>query len=321
LEVILTLNGRAVAALFALALLCVSVPARAADPIFLPGARVGLVPPAGMVASHSFRGFEYRFRQAAIVITEMGAETFSHLEKDFAPEAMKAGGLDFERREDLNIGDAQAFLVTAHQDAGGERTHKWALVLTRSDLTAVVLVVFPDAAKDAYPDAALRAALASVAVRAGVPDEEKLSLLPYRLADLGGFHLVQAIPDGTAVLTLGPADVTVAAAQPFFMIRLASGEPPAPAERESFARRTLTRIEGLDDLKYLQSGPLRIGGEQGFEIIAEATDGKAHVGLTVVQWLRFAPGSNMQMLGIARREPWPEVFPRMRALRDGIANK
>jgi len=221
----------------------------------------------------------------------------------------------------MNVADAKGFLVTAHQDAGTERTHKWALVLTRGDITAVVLVVFPDAAKDAYPDAALRAALASVVVRAGVPDEEKFGLLPYRFGDLGGFHLVQAIPDGTAVLTLGPTDVTVAVAQPFFMIRLAAGEPPAPAERESFARRTLTRIEGLDDLKYIQSGPLRIGSEQGFEIIAEATDGKAHLGLTVAQWLRFGAGSSIQMLGIARREAWPDVFPRMRALRDGIAIK
>src|SRR5262249_20093967 len=122
------LSRRSVTALFVAACLCGSARAQATDPIFLPGARVGLVPPVGMVASHSFRGFEDRFRQAAIVITEMGAETFSHLEKEFAPEAMKAGGLEFERREEMSLADAKAFLVTAHQDAGSERTHKWALV-------------------------------------------------------------------------------------------------------------------------------------------------------------------------------------------------
>jgi len=308
------------AAIFASVLACATSSAQAADPVFLPGARIGLVPPAGMVPSRSFRGFEDPVRQAAIVITELGAETITHIDKEFTPDAMKAGGLEFERREDVALADARGYLVIAHQDAAGVRMRKWALVLARSDLTAIVLVVMPDAAKDAYPDAGLRASLASLAVRASVPDEEKFALLPYRLGELAGFRLVQAIPDGTAVLTYGRTDVAVAAAQPFFLIRMSAGDVPL-AERDSFARRVLARIEGLDDLRLLQSAPLRIGGEQGHEIIAEATDGKAHVGLTVVQWLRFGAGSHMQMLGIARRAAWPDVFPRMRALRDGIASK
>jgi hypothetical protein len=37
-----------------------------------------------------------------------------------------------------------------------------------------------------------------------------------------------------------------------------------------------------------------------------------------VQWLRFGTGGYMQMIGVARAQDWPDVFTRIRAVRDGI---
>lgn len=301
--------------------LLLAAPALAADPVFLPGFRVGLVPPAGMVPSRTFQGFEDAGRQAVITITELGAGTFSHLDKEFTPEVLKAGGIEVDQREDVVLNDMHGYLIIAHQNLSGVRVRKWALVLTRDDLTAVILAVMPDAARDAYPDAALRASLASFAVRATVPDAEKFGLLPYRFGDLAGFRLVQAIPDGTAILTYGPSDATIASAQPFFLIRTAGGEVPALAERDSFARRVLASVEGFDAFRLVQSAAVRIGRDQGHEIIAEAKDAKNGVELTIVQWLRFGTTGYMQMLGIARRDVWAAVFPRMHALRDGVEVK
>jgi hypothetical protein len=309
------------AAIFALALLASLAPARAADPVFLPGFRIGLVPPAGMVPSRTFQGFEDAGRQAVLMITELGADAFSAVDKDFTPDAMKAGGIEVEQREDMALAGMRGYLVVAHQNLSSTPVRKWALVLRSDDLTAVVLVVMPEAARDAYPDAALRASLASLTVRATVPEAEKLGLLPYRFGDLAGFRLVQAIPDGTAILTYGPSDVTVASLQPFFMVTTAGGEAPAPAERDSLARRLLVRATGLDQFQPVQSAALRIGADQGHELIAEAKDPKNGAELTVVQWLRFGSVGSIQMVGIARRDAWAEAFPRMRTLRDGIAPK
>jgi hypothetical protein len=311
-----------VAAILAAALLAaVAAPTRAADPIFLPGFRVGLLPPAGMVPSRTFQGFEDAGRQAILMITELGAEAFPAVDKDFTPDAMKVGGIEVEQREDTALAGMHGYLIVAHQNLSGVRVRKWALVLRRDDLAAVVLIVMPEAARDAYPDAALRASLASLAVRAMVPEAEKLALLPYRFGDLAGFRLVQAIPDGTAILTYGPSDVTIASLQPFFMVATAGGEAPAPAERDSFARRLLVRATGLDQFQLVQSAALRIGADQGHELIAEAKDPKNGAELTVVQWLRFGSVGHIQMVGIARRDAWAEAFPRMRTLRDGIALK
>jgi hypothetical protein len=291
-----------------------------ASPTFLPGSRIGLVPPEGMVPSRSFQGYEDASKGAMLFVTELGANTAEPLAKDFTPEAMAAGGIEVETREDLGLAGMHGYLIVAHQDIAGMRWRKWALVQTRGDITAVILAMTPEAAREAYPDAALRASLASLALRESVPDEEKFGLLPYRFGDLAGFRLVQAIPTGIAILTSGPSDATIATSQPFFMIGLAASAPP-PDERESFARRRVATIGGLDQFHVLQSVPMRFGADLGHEITAEGKDPKNGVDLSLVQWLRFRAGGTMEMVGIARRDVWAEAFPRMRTLRDGIEFK
>jgi hypothetical protein len=298
----------------ALALVVPLTPASAASPSFLPGSRVGLVPPAGMVPSSAFQGYEDAGRKAQLMITELGAGTAERVAKDFTPEALKAGGIEVEAREDAALAGMRGYLIVAHQDIVGARVRKWALVLTRADITAIVVVMTPEAARAAYPDAMLRASLATLTLR------EKFGLLPYRFGDLAGFHLVQAIPGGTAVLTSGPSDATIAAVQPFFMIEIAASAL-GPAERESFARRLLASTIGFDQFRVVQSGPMHFGAQQGHELIAEGKDPKNGAELSFVQWLRFGSAGYLRMLGIARRDAWAEAFPRMRALRDGIEPK
>jgi hypothetical protein len=306
--------------LLLLLVLGLAAPTFAASPTFLPGARVGLVPPEGMVPSASFQGYEDAGRGAMLFITELGAETSEHVAQDFTPEALKAGGIEVETREDAALAGMRGYLIIAHQDVAGAPWRKWALVLTRGDITAILVVMTPEAAREAYPDATLRASLATLTLRESVPDDEKFGRLPYRFGDLAGFRLIQAIPGGTAVLTSGPSDATIASSQPFFMVQMAASAP-GPAERESFARRMLAGTIGLDQFHVVQSGPIRFGPQAGHELIAEGKDPRNGVELSFVQWLRFGSAGYMRMLGIARRDVWAEAFPRMRALRDGIEFK
>ena len=176
-----------VAAILAL-LLGLTAPACAAEPVFLPGSRIGLVPPAGMVPSQSFQGYEDTGRKTLMMITELGAETAERVDKDFTAEALAAAGIEVEAREDATLAGMRGYLIIAHQDIAGTRVRKWALVLTRGDITAIVVVVTPEAERAAYPDAALRASLTTLTLRESVPDAEKFELLPYRLGDLAGFH-------------------------------------------------------------------------------------------------------------------------------------
>ena len=40
--------------------------------------------------------------------------------------------------------------------------------------------------------------------------------------------------------------------------------------------------------------------------------------MTAVQWLRFGTNAHLQIFAIAKRSAWNEVYPKLRAIRDGI---
>ena len=295
-------------------------PPSAAEPVFPPGSRLGLIPPDGMAPSQAFQGFEDRTRGAMLVLSEFSGQSFAKFEKEFSPERMQATGMELIARETIALPGGPALLVGARQNENGVLMRKWALVALENDITVLVIAALPDTARDAYPDAALRAALASVTIRAKLSPDDMLAVLPYRLGELGGFRLLRTSPDGTTVLTFGPKDTTLPAEQPYFMMTPRAVAPPQAPERDRFAQRMLIGFVSNPDLRIVSSEPVRFAGGQGHEIIAETKDKVTGDDLVMVQWLRFG-GNVMQMFGIARKDQWADVLPRMRALRDGFERK
>jgi hypothetical protein len=297
------------------------VPAEAAEPVFPLGLRIGLVPPPGLVASTTFQGFEDREHSVAMIMSEMPAEAYPAMDQAFTLETLKSKGIEAERREDVTLKEGRGFIVVARQQAGGTTLRKWALIAGTSTLTALITLQIPEAAAAAYPDEACRASLASFVVRAKVPPSEQLALLPYELRDQAGFRIVRALADGSALLTDGPNDTITAADQPYVLIAIPPVGVPQPEEREAFARRLLSATPGVKEIRIVRSEPLRIGGQPGHQVIAEAKDDPSATPVTMVQWLRFGPGRFLHIFGLARTEVWQSVFMRMRALRDGIEPK
>jgi len=273
-----------------------------------------------MALSGAFQGFEDRTRGAMLVLSEFSGQSFMKVEKEFSPERMQASGMEVIARETIARPSGPALVVGARQNENGVLMRKWALIALENGITVMVIAALPDAARDAYPDAVLRAALASVTVRAKLSPDEMLAVLPYRLGELGGFRLLRTSPDGTAVLTLGPNDTTLPAEQPYFMMTPRVVEPPQASDRDRFAQRMLVAFVSNPDLRTVSSEPVRIGGSKGHEIVAETKDKATGDDLVMVQWLRFGAGV-MQMFGIARKDQWTVVLPRMRALRDGFERK
>ena len=74
------------------------------------------------------------------------------------------------------------------------------------------------------------------------------------------------------------------------------------------------------NLRVVTAEQIRIGGVPGHQIVAASKDDRTGDDLVLVQWLRFG-GGVVQMFGIARRDQWDAVLPRMRALRDGFQGK
>ena len=301
--------------------LLLGLPAEAAEPEFPPGSRIGLVPPPGMVPSKAFQGFEDRERNAAILFLELVGDAFAEIERNFTVEALKAQGIEVEAREDIPRKDGRAFLVIAHQDVAGTPLRKWALVATEHQFTAIVSVQIPNAARDAYPDAALRASLATFTTRAAVPLQEQLDLLPYSLRELAGFRIVRAAANGAALLTDGPKDAIEFKEQPLLLITFVPSGSEQSGDRDSLARRVISQTPGVKDMRVVRSEGMRIGGQAGHEIVADARDATTDTDLRLVQWLRFGASASLWVLCVVRKDDWDQMYPRFRAVRDGIEPK
>jgi hypothetical protein len=192
-----------------MALLLPTQGAAAADAIFPIGSRLGLVPPAGMVPSRTFQGFEEPGTKAAIVLTTLPANAYEQLAKSMVPEAMKKEGIDVERRDPVELPAGKGFVLTGRQTVEKERYRKWLLAFGQ--------------------------------------------------------------------------------------------------------------IVGIKDVQLQDAGPLRIASQPGYQTLAKAKDAGTGADVMVVQWLRFGSGGFLRMIGIARADAWPEMFGRLRTVRDSVA--
>jgi hypothetical protein len=308
--------------LSALVLALAQAPARAADVVYPPGSRIGLAPPSGLALSRSFfGGYEDPDDNVTIKMIALPAEAYGELDRTMGAEALKRQGLTFETREAMPLSTGKAFLVVGHQEVDKTNVRKWFLIASWPALTAFVTVQVPDAAKARYPDAAIRTALATLAVRATVPAEEQLGLVPFKVGELAGFRVAGVIPGRAVMLSDAPATISAppeVPMDPHILVAIAPGGPAQSSERDTFARDLFATVPNLKDVRLENSEPLRIGGQQGHQILANGRDAASGATLTVVQWLRFGGGAYMQMVGIARSDAWKDAYPRFRAVRDGI---
>lgn len=311
------------------ALVLVATAASAAEPVFPAGSRVGLVPPGAMVASDAFTGFADPSKNAAILITILPAQAYSELEKSFDADALKRQGISVQKREPMSLALGKAFLVTARQVADSARYRKWLLVAAADDLTALVSVQVPEQ-DDTYPDRAIRAALATLSVRQTVPEEEELGLLPFAVGDLAGFHVDSVLRGSAVILSDVPAtaadgdlakEAPDAPVRAHLLVAAVAGGPEEADDRANFARVAFSKIGGIRDVHISVSEPLRVGGQAGYQMMAEAKDSRTGADVMVVQWLRFGSGGFLQMVGIAPAENWTSVLSRLRAVRDSIEPK
>jgi hypothetical protein len=306
--------------LIVLALAVGAVPTAAADVAYPPGSRIGLAPPPGMVTSKNFFGYEDAENNAAIILLALPPQAYADLDKSITADTLKQQGLTFETREDMPLSTGKAFLVLAHHEVEKVTIRKWILVAASSSLTALVTVQIPEAAQALYPDAAIRASLATLAIRNTVPVEEQLSLLPFKVGELAGFSVGGIVPGRALMLGDAATDAPGMGiiTEPHIFVAISPGGPVQTGDRDAFARDVFATIPNIRDVRITTSEPLRIGGQQGHQILADAKDPTGAAGLTVVQWLRFGGGAYLQMVGIARAEAWKDAYPRFRSVRDGI---
>lgn len=302
-------------ALLAVSILQVPI-AGAAETVFPPGLRVGMQPPGDFTLSKRLSGFEDTGRNAVITILDLPARAYDDLARSaFAPDQKGVADL---KRESFPYESGIGVLITGTANEGGGPVHKWFLLAQAvggeiKDLTTLVQVQVPDEALSVYSDAVIRKALASVTFRP-MPVQEQLGLLPFQVRELSGFRVMQVLPAGGVILTEGPNDDITT--QAYVIVAVGPGAPQEASERGRFANELLATAP-LANLKVQLSEPQRISGGPGYEIRAQATGPRGDP-VSLVQWVRFGGNGFVRIIGVSGKDDWDAMFPRFRAIRDGV---
>ena len=304
---------RIAALLAAVAALPASAPA--AEPVYPLASHVGMVAPGAMQPSLRFRGFEDKDAGVTILIAEFAPQAFPEVEKQMAPEALKKQGMSEEKRETVTLKAGKGVLIVGQQVADNKKLRKWILLASTNEMSAVIAVQVPDEAKTKYPDAVVRTALMSTTMRASVPLDEQLKLLPITF-DNKALRPFRTIGNTTVFLTDGDKDPPDVAAQPLLIISVASGSPEQLSDRNNFASNLFSSLRDFKDVRIVGADMLRLDNQQTHEIQAEAKDIKTDAPMKLVQWIRFGNGAFIRFVGIARKDVWEQAFPKFRAVRD-----
>ena len=295
--------------------------ASAADVTYPPASRIGIVPPPGMQLSTRFWGFEDHAKGAVIVLTGLPARAFAEFEQTDSAEVLKQQGATLEKRESLTLAIGKALLVgglySQAAKEGGEpsKGHAWMLVASTPDLTVLATARVPEAAQDAYPEATIRAAFASLQVRPQVPVEEQLGLLPFKISELAGFKIGGILLGRAITLTDGGIADAIA---PRLTVSLLPGVAVDTIDRDEVARTILGTVTGLKEVRITESQLIRLGGEQTHELMATAKETDTGADITLVQWVRFGASASLHLFGTAPTAAWTQAYARFRSVRDGI---
>jgi len=299
-----------------LALLIAAIgPAFAAEPVFPPGVRVGMVPLVGLAPAKTFAGFESEDQSVKVLVAELPPEAYGEV-----MNALKASPATASvKPESIETAAGMAYYTTETAKNGTSVVRRYSMILSGGTFSGYVAVQVPENASKIYTDEAVRQMFASAVIRKEVPVEEQLGLMPFRVSELGDFKNVRTLTPGAAVLLADGNETSGLEVAPFMVIGLMGSVPTLPEDRGRFAEQAATSIPGVRNGRLTMSEPVRIDGMPGYETRLDATSGKDNTPVTVVQWLRFGGGQNsLRIIGSAPREQWVKAFPRFRAVRDGI---
>jgi hypothetical protein len=296
-------------------LFAVFADAAAAEPVYPQGVRIGLEPAPGLKPAAG-PVFEDPEHNVMVGILDLPANTYEQvMQSVFAPQQP---GMSEVKRESFAFASGIGYLFSARANEGGVIQHRYFMLAmpvvgNDRDLVALIRVVVPDSARAAYPDAAIRKMLASVTFR-DIPIDEQLKLLPFQLGEFSDFRVMRVLREGGVILIDGAGDDL--RHQGAIIISVGRGAPETPNDRENFAREMLTTTP-LRDITVDLSEPMRLNNRPAYEIRAKA-ESLSGDPLNVVQWVRFGVTTYLRVIGSAPRDQWDKLFPRFRAVRDGI---
>jgi hypothetical protein len=298
--------------------LTASVAAHAADVIFPPSSRVGIVPLDGLVVSSEFLGFETEDKTIKVGIAEIPPAAFTAVETAFKEGKPTTAG---NKVEQFKTAAGDAYLTVESRKEGDANYRTYSVIAKSDTFSAYVIAQMREGAAKAPSDETIRKMLSSVTLRKDVPVEEQLSLLPFKVGELSGFKTVRLLAMRASVLLTDGTEDTQLDGAPYMVIGTVPGAASTQDDRARFAEQAARAIPGLRNMRLTSNEPIRIDSTPGYETRVEAVAGKNDTPVSVVQWLRFGSGATLRIIASSTKDDWPQAFPRFRAVRDGVGPK
>ncbi|GJD28859.1 hypothetical protein PMNALOAF_0091 [Methylobacterium adhaesivum] len=295
----------------------------AADPIYPASSRFGFQPPADMVSSKRFSGFERIEGGATVSVVELPPNAFAELEQNFTDANLKQQGFVVSNRQAIKVaGDVDAVLFTGEQPAAdpsaGPSIKKWMLLVGDPTVTGIIIA---QTTPEAETDETMVNMLTSVHIRPELTLEQQVAALPFRIGDPAGFRPVRVLAGNSVLLTEGPKDQMTGLEQPILVLAQAVQPPPQAEQREAFARTALASNQTMKDFIVERSQSYRQNGVDWHEIVARATDTPSGTPVVVAQTIRFAPDGYLRAVGVVRADQREGVLARFREVVDSVQPK
>ncbi len=305
--------------LAALALLVAcQLPAHAADAVFPPGLRLGMVPLIGLTKAKAFPGFESEDQNVKVLVTELPPDAYGEVANAFKTNPAGVAGV---KPEKIETPAGLAYFTIETGKNGDAAVKRYSMIVPGKGFSGYVAVQVPENAAKIYTDDAVRQMFASAVTRDAVPVDEQLGQMPFKITDLADFKNVRTLAPGASIILADGDETTGFEPKPFMIIGLIGQTPQQADDRARFAQEAALQIPGLRETKITMSEPIRINGQQGFETRIDGVSGKDKTEVTVVQWIRFGGGTSLRIIASAPRDQWSSAFTRFRTVRDGIQPK
>ncbi len=312
----MTLLRQATATFLLLALTGLAAPLAAAEAVFPPGSRIGLQPPAGFAVAEGFTGFIDKEENVSFLIVEIADAPFAQIAAT-SDEQWAGQGIAIASRRSLRVDDAPAMLLTGAQTLEGGRFAKWILFVGYDDMSVMITVQSVRPPTEAL-NLAIETALKTTIRRKALTIDEKLAVLPFRLAALGDLRIVDTLANAAVFLTRGPKDAVRGAEQPFLIVARSPASPPGDLDLDALSRLAVRSLKTVEVLEIERSGTAQTDGDTTVELVARGRTRETGEAIIVWQWMRQLDGGYLRMVGISAVADRKRDLAVYREIRDGL---
>ena len=308
---------RSGAALAAMLLLLSGTPGFA-EPVFPAGGAIGLEAPGGFEQAPGYAGFRHPVLGISLVFAQFPAAAWPDMPDGMTPDALAAQGLERPTRRAFPVAGGAGLLVEGRQSGAEGGVSRWLLVFEGKGFTG-----FVNASVAGYPPppearAAVENALASIAVRAPDPSEQRAAL-PFTFEETEHLRFSQAIMGNTVLLA--PPDTRPGGNSPSMIVAL-SPEAVASGDRAAQAAASVRSLAQFREVEVERTEAATLAGAEGVLVLAHGVGATDRSPRGIAYWVAFpAEGGLLRVLADAPAEHFDAAMPEFRRAVAGLSRR